>query len=283
MAASSGEQGALRKQPGRAGTRASARRASRRAARGPFWRTVVIAAVIALWPSVGMALQAGFAGPGERPLVVGAVPSIPTPSPTVAAAATPQPVIPLSVLSDSHAYFAASWWRQTVEANAIEGVSMGAFASQPGAVADTIASGLDDAAAGAQGGYVLVQAGTNDLLDGSSPARAASDIQALWAGVRERGSTPIAVLVPPSNQVGSKVIELNRLLAGAARQAGIAILDVYTPVADAGGRWQPGTSDDGKHANLEGATRQANEVLAQLPGILAGRLGQLAEIAPPAP
>jgi lysophospholipase L1-like esterase len=192
-----------------------------------------------------------------------------TPEPTP----TPEPVqppIPLSVLSDSHAYFAASWWRQTVEANAIEGVTMGAFASQPGAVAATIASGLDEATAAAPGGYVLVQAGTNDLLAGSSPAQAAADIQGLWAGVRDRGSTPIAVLVPPSSEVGAEVIELNRLLADAARIEGVAILDVYTPVADAAGGWQAGTSDDGKHANLAGASLQANEVLAQLPGLLAG-------------
>ncbi|SMG16233.1 GDSL-type esterase/lipase family protein [Agreia pratensis] len=273
MSASSGEP---RREPG---TRAASRRASKRVAKGAFWRTVVLAALVALWPAAGTALEAGFTGVGERTLVVGAVATArPPATPTATATPASTQVVPLSVLSDSHAYFAASWWRQTVEANAIPGVSMGAFASQPGAVADTIASGLDEAAAGAQGGYVLVQAGTNDLLAGSSPARAASDIEALWAGVRERGSTPIAVLVPPSSQVGSKVIELNRLLTGAARQAGIAILDVYTPVADAGGRWLAGTSDDGKHANLEGATRQANEVLAQLPGIIAGRLGQLAEL-----
>ena len=258
-------------------SRSAARQASQRAARGPFWRTVVIAALIALWPAFATGLHAGFTGAGERTLVVGAAPTVSTPPPSETPAA-PQPVVPLSVLSDSHAYFAASWWRQTVEANAIGGVSMGAFASQPGAVADTIASGLDEAAAGAQGGYVLVQAGTNDLLAGSSPTRAASDIQALWSGVRDRGSTPIAVLVPPSSQVGAEVIELNRLLAAAAQQSGIAVLDVYTPVADTGGRWQAGTSDDGKHANLTGATRQANEVLAQLPGILAGRVGQLAEL-----
>ena len=260
------------------GARAASRRASRRDARGAFWLTVVIAALVALWPAAAVGLQAGFTGAGERPLIAGAAPNLQLPLATPTATPAPQPVVPLSVLSDSHAYFAASWWRQTVEANAIPGVSMGAFASQPGAEADTIASGLDDAAAGAQGGYVLVQAGTNDLLAGSSPARAASDIQALWAGVRERGSTPIAVLVPPSNQVGGKVVELNRLLTGAAQQAGIAILDVYTPVAGNGGRWQAGTSDDGKHANLDGATRQANEVLAELPGILSGRVGQLAEL-----
>ncbi|SMQ58195.1 SGNH/GDSL hydrolase family protein [Agreia sp. VKM Ac-1783] len=260
------------------GVRAASRRASKRAARGSFWLTVAIAALVALWPAAALGLQTGFTGAGERPLIVGSAPNLQPPLATPTATPVTQAVIPLSVLSDSHAFFAASWWRQTVEANAIPGVSMGAFASQPGAVADTIASGLDDAAAGAQGGYVLVQAGTNDLLAGSSPARAASDIQALWAGVRERGSTPIAVLVPPSNQVGGKVVELNRLLTGAAQQTGIAILDVYTPVAGDGGRWQVGTSDDGKHANLDGATRQANEVLAQLPGILSGRVGQLAEL-----
>jgi lysophospholipase L1-like esterase len=196
------------------------------------------------------------------------------PGQTGAPEAAPR-TIPVSVLSDSHAYFAASWWRQTVEANAVEGVSMGAFASQPGAVASTIASGLDEAAAAAPNGFVLVQAGTNDLLSGSVPAQAAVDIQALWAGVLARGSTPVAVLVPPSSEVGAEVIELNRLLADAARLEGIAVLDVYTPVADVDGGWQAGMSDDGKHANLAGATLQAGAVLAQLPGILADSLARL--------
>lgn len=230
---------------------------------------LVVAAV------VSFVLMTG--GAPQRVLVEGAVRHLPAPEQT-AVPETASPTVPVSVLSDSHAYFAESWWRQTVVANAVEGASEGAFASQPGAVADTIASGLDEASAAAQNGYVLVQAGTNDLLAGSSPARAASDVQSLWEGVRDRGSTPIAVLVPPSSEVGAEVIELNLLLAGAARADGIAILDVYTPVADAGGRWQAGTSDDGKHANLEGATRQANEVLAQLPGILAGHLGQLSPV-----
>jgi lysophospholipase L1-like esterase len=227
--------------------------------------------------AVGAASLLSSQPSAERPLTDVAARDIPLPA-TPLASDAPRPAVPISVLSDSHAYFAASWWRQTVEANAIEGVTMGAFASQPGAVSTSIASGLDDAAGQAQNGYVLVQAGTNDLLAGSSPERAATDIQTLWTGVRERGSTPIAVLVPPSSQVGAKVIALNELLAGAARRDGIAILDVYTPVADADGSWQAGTSDDGKHANEVGGTRQAEAVLAQLPGILAGRLGQLHDI-----
>ena len=236
---------------------------------------MVAAAIVVVAAASSFALMTG--GEPQRELVEGSVRHIPV-TEQVAATEAPTPTVPVSVLSDSHAYFAESWWRQTVVANAVEGASLGAFASQPGAVAATIASGLDEATAAAQNGYVLVQAGTNDLLAGSSPARAASDIQSLWEGVRDRGSTPIAVLVPPSSEVGAEVIELNLLLAGAARADGIAILDVYTPVADAGGRWQAGTSDDGKHANLEGATRQANEVLAQLPGILAGHLGQLSPV-----
>ena len=235
----------------------------------------MVAAALLVVVVVSFALALG--GAPQRVLVESAIREMPAPEQTT----TPDkvtPAVPVSVLSDSHAYFAESWWRQTVVANAVEGASTGATASQPGAVADTIASGLDEAAAAAPNGYVLVQAGTNDLLAGSSPARAAADIQSLWQGVRDRGSTPIAVLVPPSSEVGAEVIELNRLLAGAARSEGIAILDVYTPVAEADGGWQAGTSDDGKHANLKGASLQANDVLAQLPGILAGRLGQLSPV-----
>ena len=241
----------------------------------PIARIAVVTAALVVVAVVSFVLALG--GAPQRVLVESAIREMPAPEQTT----TPDkvtPAVPLSVLSDSHAYFAESWWRQTVVANAVEGASTGATASQPGAVADTIASGLDEAAAAAPNGYVLVQAGTNDLLAGSSPARASADIQSLWQGVRDRGSTPIAVLVPPSSEVGAEVIELNRLLAGAARAEGIAILDVYTPVAEADGGWQAGTSDDGKHANLEGASLQANDVLAQLPGILAGRLGQLSPV-----
>jgi lysophospholipase L1-like esterase len=258
-------------------TRSSARRATYR--RGPrsIARLVVGAIVAVVVIAGGSAFFIVSSGTPDRVLSERVTHEPPATAEAQTAVAEPVPTaepvpaaVPVSVLSDSHAYFAASWWRQTVEAGAIEGVSMGAFASQPGAVAATIASGLDEAAAAAQGGYVLVQAGTNDLLAGSSPTQAAADIQALWAGVRDRGSTPIAVLVPPSSEVGAEVIELNRLLVDGAAVENVAVLDVYTPVAEADGSWQAGTSDDGKHANLTGASLQANEVLVQLPALLAG-------------
>jgi lysophospholipase L1-like esterase len=172
----------------------------------------------------------------------------------------------VSVLSDSHAFNEGSWLRRTIPAGAIPNVGLAAFASQPGADSETLAAKLDEAATGA--GFVLVQAGTNDLLVGDSPEQAAAGVEALLQGVRDRGATPIVVLVPPSDTRASRTVTLNGLLRDYATQNGLGVLDVYSAVANPDGTWKTGLSGDGIHASGQGPELMAQATLGQLPELL---------------
>ena len=177
----------------------------------------------------------------------------------------------VSVLSDSHAYNAGSWWRQTVVSGNIPDAELGAFESQPGATSTTLIKRLD--AAAAHGGLVLVQAGTNDLIAGRRPATALTGIEALWDGITERGATPVAMLVPPSNKHGQQTVELNDLIRKAAAKRGLALIDVYTVVANPDGTWRHGLTTDGIHANAEGSAPMAAAAQEQIKRIAAEYAG----------
>ena len=181
---------------------------------------------------------------------------------TSAPAAT---AVVVSVLSDSHAFNADSWWRQTVVANKVPGLALGAFESQPGAASSSLVARLD--AATAKKGLVIVQAGTNDLLSRQTPADAAAGVEALWKGVKDRGATPVAALVPPSDKVPAEVVELNNLLTAAATSQGLKIIDVYHAVAGPDGTWLAGDTIDGTHANKAGSDLMTAAAKKQLPSL----------------
>jgi lysophospholipase L1-like esterase len=185
-----------------------------------------------------------------------------TPAP-ITAPTTPAPAKIVSVLSDSHANNADSWWRQTAAAGKVPGLALGAFESQPGAMSTSLAARLD--AATAKKGLVIVQAGTNDLLALKTPAQAAAGVQALWQGIKDRGATPVAALVPPSDKAPDGVVQLNDLLARAAAAQGLKVIDVYHAVANPDGTWAAGTTADGTHANKAGSDRMATAASEQLP------------------
>ncbi|WP_434770558.1 SGNH/GDSL hydrolase family protein [Curtobacterium flaccumfaciens] len=132
--------------------------------------------------------------------------------------------VAVSVLSDSHAFNADSWWRQTVAANKVPGVEMGQFKSTPGIDTERLAADVEDSTA--DGGWVIVQASTNELLTARSPEETFTGITALWDGVAAAGAKPIAALVPPSDKTPSAVIELNQLIRQEAKTRDIPILDV---------------------------------------------------------
>ena len=174
-----------------------------------------------------------------------------------------QPVPTISTLSDSHLVADDSWFRLTVAAGRLDGYAVGTYASQPGADAETVRqlAGRTDGS-----DWVVVQAGTNDLLGGASPAEAFTDVQALVRAVR--GPRVILALVPPANERPAAVVELNRLLREWAESQDIAVLDVYSAVATGDGRFLPGTSDDDVHVNGRGAQLQADAATRQLRRIL---------------
>jgi lysophospholipase L1-like esterase len=186
----------------------------------------------------------------------------------VQSAAATKAAIVTSILSDSHAFNADSWWRQTVMANKASGMTTGAFESQPGAGAGAAALAKRLDAAAAKKGLVIVQAGSNDLLSGTSPADTAAGVEALWKGIRDRGATPVVALVPPSNDVPAEVLELNRILIEEAMTQRLDVIDVFTPVANKDGSWAGGNTTDGTHANKAGSDVMTAAVLRQLPSLI---------------
>jgi hypothetical protein len=171
----------------------------------------------------------------------------------------------IGILSDSHANGRNSWWRQTVLAGTVPGLRPGPFESHPGAQTGGLLDRLDAAANGAD--LVIVQAGTNDLLRGRSPAEAAEGVRALWEGIAARGASPIGALIPPSDTRGALAVELNRLLAEAAAARGIPVIDVYSAVAAEDGSWAAGLTNDGIHSNRRGSDLMAEAARGQLAGL----------------
>ncbi|MDQ4084518.1 MAG: hypothetical protein M3165_01745, partial [Actinomycetota bacterium] len=101
------------------------------------------------------------------------VSAAPAPDTTATEEPTEEPVQTISTLSDSHLVQEGSWFRRTVEAGRLDGYTVGTFASQPGADAEAVRQ-LADAVDGSD--WVVVQAGTNDLLGGSDPGLVFADV-----------------------------------------------------------------------------------------------------------
>jgi lysophospholipase L1-like esterase len=149
----------------------------------------------------------------------------------------------------------------------VPGAAPGVFSSHPGKTSAQLRAWVGEATA--QGGVVLVQAGTNDLLlDGSPPAEAASGVELLVRDVQARHVRAVLVSVPPSRTQGPATNRLNVLLEEWAGSHGVAWLDVTSGVAQPDGTWLPGLSDDGVHANESGGALMALAVQDRLPYLL---------------
>ena len=71
--------------------------------------------------------------------------------------------------------------------------------------------------------------------------------------------------MPRSDRFGAQVVELNAILQRDAAQQGLAVIDVYSPVADRDGTWADGLTTDGIHANKAGSDKMAAAAVQQLP------------------
>jgi lysophospholipase L1-like esterase len=185
---------------------------------------------------------------------------------TPTASASTAAAVVMSVLSDSHALNAGSWFRKTVEAGAVPGVQLGVFASEPEASATVLAEKLD--AATALKGVVIIQAGTYDVLSAVGAEQAAANVEALIAGAIERGAKPVLALIPPSAERGPEVVGANALLSDFARANSVGVLDLTTAVATPSGQWKSGLSDDGVYANAAGAQIMADAAALQIPALV---------------
>jgi lysophospholipase L1-like esterase len=219
------------------------------------------------WQNVGLAALTAAVLAGAVYLFATWPPEPPTatsaPAPSPGNQRQEQPVQTISTLSDSHLVHEESWFVRTVQAGRLAGYTAGTLASQPGADAETVRQ-LADQVDGSD--WVVVQAGTNDLLAGDDPGLAFADVQSLVRSVRR--PNVILALVPPSNERPDAVVRLNRLLTRWAERRDIPVLDVYSPVATKDGRFLPGTTDDDVHVNDRGAQLQAQAAMHQLRRIL---------------
>lgn len=216
----------------------------------------------------------GLATFGVAMLVVIAMQHVAASAPAADSQAGPIPTyssasstVRVSILSDSHAYNANSWWRQTVAAGTVDGISMGKFDSTPGVDTEHLKAQAADSAS--EGGWVIVQAGTNDLLSGRTPQQALDGLTTLWDDVDKANAKPIAALVPPSDERPADVVKLNELIQQEATARGIPLLDVYSVVAADDGSWAGGHSTDGRHADPEASDKMADAAQTQLPTLVA--------------
>jgi lysophospholipase L1-like esterase len=167
------------------------------------------------------------------------------------------------VLSDSPD--TGAWLRGTVEAGRVDGYQVGRVATRSGADTEAIHALVPRAT---DADWVVVQAGTNDLLGGDTPRQAVSGVKSLVSDVRAEGPSVIVALVPPSDERPTRVQQVNNRLQRWASQKGIGVLDVYSPVADSDGSYRAGLSDDGVRANAAGGRLEARAVARQLPDLL---------------
>lgn len=184
------------------------------------------------------------------------------PTPTGAA---PTNITSLSVLSDSHIFNSGSWFRLTVEKGMLKGVGVSTFASTPGGNAARVGAKIDDVL---DADWVIVQAGTNDLIVNTSPAETAQAVEQIVSDVRTEGPKVILAAIPPSNEVPGGVVQTNELLKSWAKSKGVPFLDVYSPVAARGGTFRDGMTSDDRHANAKGARATAEAVTPKLAKIL---------------
>lgn len=159
------------------------------------------------------------------------------------------------------------WWSASVGAGAVPGVTAGVRVGGSEANTASLASQLATAEV-SSGRLVLVQAGTQDIVDGATGEQIDAGIRSLWSNVTDRGGRPVAVLLQPSNTFPGSVIAVNGLIRASALAQGVAVLDLTTPVSNADGTWAAGLSDDGLQPNAAGTALLVQAVSSQLPGLV---------------
>lgn len=126
---------------------------------------------------------------------------------------------------------------------------------------DEIAKRLEDCARGAQ--VLVVQGGINDIAQGRPVADAGRDIAAMLRAGKKLGLKVATVEVLPWNNGYPKaaplITELNTLIHGAAKAAGVPVMPWYAALEDPDkpGRMRAALTIDGNHPSVAGYQRLA--------------------------
>jgi hypothetical protein len=122
---------------------------------------------------------------------------------------------------------------------------------------------LDDVVV-AEGELILVEVGSQDIINGASAMEIDASMIALWQEIKDRGGEPVATLIAPSNSFPGSVVAVNNQIRVSAQAQGIQVLDLTSPVAAIDGTWAEGFSDDGQQANAAGTAVMSQALVSQL-------------------
>ena len=107
-------------------------------------------------------------------------------------------------------------------------------------------------------GYVCILYGANDAIPGHDPFVAAANLRRIVAACKEAKSIPIIATSPPMidghEKFNGKIMRINELIRGIAKEEGIKLIDLYKAFGDGKGYFV----HDGLHPNAAG-----NELIAK--------------------
>ena len=124
---------------------------------------------------------------------------------------------------------------------------------------DQIALRLEECAEGAD--VLVLQGGTNDVMQGRGPASAAANIRAMLRRAEGAGLTTLVTTTPPINteypRWADEVRRLNALIRALAREEGVSVIDFFRAIEDPRrpDRMPERWTVDGVHPTVEGYSR----------------------------
>ncbi len=105
---------------------------------------------------------------------------------------------------------------------------------------------------------IFILAGINDLIFGKKPEAIAATYQEIIAAIRTKSPDSelfLQSVLPVNNTIknigvtNETIQDLNRQIAGVAKDYALPYLDIYTELTDAGGNLSPQFTTDGIHLN----------------------------------
>jgi lysophospholipase L1-like esterase len=191
------------------------------------------------------------------------------------------PQQPVTVgFGDSITYNAESWFRQVCLGGVVLHNCLNAGIR--GNTTTQMLARLDSDALIYRPAIVIVMGGTNDLKRKESTQTILRRLDVMIDRARAAGATTILCTVPPRDNYGKQVLELNTAIRRYATRGNVPLLDLYAPIGTRKGVYKRGLSKDGIHPNLKAADLMTAMAEQQLPGLLhpvrdPAQLGRLPE------
>ncbi len=170
-------------------------------------------------------------------------------------------------LGDSITYRVGSWFRRVCGAGVLS------TCRDAGIRGDTTAGMLerletDVLALNPQ--VVTIMAGTNDMNYGTSTAETMSNLDQLVTRVSDSGAQVVLCTIAPRHRTPKEALALNTAIRKYAKANRVALLDTYTVLGTANGRFKKGLTKDGVHPNAAGMAAMAAYAETRLPALIGG-------------